>query len=74
MELKQYEIDLGRKLATVLTEIKAIDWNDTTVIVAKKGDTIKVLQEFSDMVFIQCENWDFEVVTNPENIEIIKQL
>jgi hypothetical protein len=72
MELKAYEVELGRKLAIAETDLIGFDHYDggKKVIIAKKGDTVKVLQEFADHVYIQVNNWDFEVVVYPEEIKI----
>lgn len=57
--------------AIALNDIHAIGWDDGDVIVAKQGDKVKVLQQFKDMVWIQCEGWEFEVVVFPKDIQLI---
>lgn len=72
MELKAYEVAMGRKLAVALVDIKAIDWRDREVTVAKAGDTVKVLDMDYDLTWIEVADWEFEVLTATKNIQLVE--
>jgi hypothetical protein len=69
MKLKDYEIKMGRKLAVAQTDIKSINFQDSIVVVAKKGDIVKVVQEFDNSYVINCDNWDFDVFVEKTDIK-----
>jgi hypothetical protein len=58
--------------AIALNDILSLDWNDNEVVVAKKGDKVKINQMDNNIIWIECDGWEFYVATSLANLEILK--
>ena len=63
---------MEKQIGIAVKEIKAIDFKDRTVVVAKTGEKVKILDVFkgTNTVWIQCQGWEFEVCTSLDNIQL----